>query len=151
MKKEVLVAILVGFIIGLIITFGIYQAQKMYLDPQTISETLTPPQETSNPDDQVNAHELRIVSPQDNEIMDSKTISITGFTTPLSYVTVVSDFSEASTQASNAGSFTVDIELDELANVLTLTSITETGQITQESITITYLLDNTNQTENEDE
>ena len=137
MKKEVLIAIVLGFIIGLIITFGIYRAQKAYrgqLTQDQMPDLPTPDAQTSSSA----GHQINITSPQDETIYDQEILGISGSTTPLSYVTAVSSQDQAVTQAAQDGTFSLTIELTGGGNIITVTAIDSDGQSASQDLTITY-------------
>lgn len=144
MKKEVIIAIIIGFGIGLAITFGIYQAQKSYVN-QTVSDLESTSVSSPTPEPQPE-HYLDIVAPEDFGLVETDVVTITGFTSPEAYVTILSENDEVIVQANQAGSFTTEFELEENANILSLTALDADGNKVETSLTITYLL-NDNQFE----
>lgn len=135
MKKEVLIAILIGFGIGLIITFGIYRAQRAYqANNQTQSPSPTP--DTLPPADQT--HNLTITNPIDTAVVDQDVATITGTTSPGSFVTAVTSDYEAFTQADPDGNFTLDFQLEAGANLITLTSLGPQSQSVSRDLTLIY-------------
>ncbi len=122
MKKEVVFAILIGFGIGLLITFGIYQAQQAYQvnnsnPPQNPDQTLEQaPLSASN-------LELELTSPTKDSVLESASIELVGNTAPFAYVTAVSTSDESFTQADSNGQFLLPFTLDQGANLITLTSV----------------------------
>lgn len=137
MKHEVIIAIIIGFGIGLVITFGIYQAQKIYVDKE-IAEI----QEVVEPTPTAEAklvHTLEITSPSNYSLSTSDIVEISGLTSPNAFVTVLSEDNELISQADLSGNFVIETELNPGANVFTVTAIDTQGNQTSEDITISYI------------
>ena len=145
MKSEVIIAIVIGFAIGLAITFGIYQAQKLYVS-KTVSAPEIAPSPTPTPEPIVE-HTLEISSPSNFELSDQDTITISGSTTANAYITLVSETLETTGQADSSGAFAIPIELAEGANLITITAINENGDTASQDITVSYIQEQTLQTE----
>lgn len=147
MKKEVLIAIIVGFTLGLIITFGIYRAQKsLQKDTSEVASDNTQPQ--------VEEHEpaLIIVQPTQGTIANQDQITVAGTTTPLTPVTVVSLAAQSATVSDEVGNFSALIELEAGANTLIVTSYDADGNSLTEQVTVVFStadLDNADNTPNE--
>ncbi|HOI05187.1 MAG TPA: hypothetical protein PLJ02_01830, partial [Candidatus Woesebacteria bacterium] len=70
MRKEVLLAILIGASLGLLITFAVYQSRRSVSEAQKdqVQEVLN--NHTDN--EEVDTSQLAITSPEDNSIVDSQ-------------------------------------------------------------------------------
>jgi len=141
MKSEVIIAIIIGFAIGLVITFGIYQAQKLYLNPSkdkaTEEANLIKPTPETNPKD---TQFIEIDSPANFSLSTVDTITVTGQTSPEAFVTIVSETLDVIGQADDDGNFEIEIELESGANLLTLTSVNENGNQISKDLTVTYIV-----------
>lgn len=137
MKKEVIIAITVGFIIGLIITFGIYQAQRLYLQPK-VEEVVQTPTTSPSPTSE-NQHSLQLIAPENFGYFEVSPITLTGFSSPNAYVTIATVTQEYVTQANQSGSFSSEVVLEEGANILRITAIDANGARVSEDVTVTYV------------
>ena len=131
MKKEVLFAIMVGFLVGLVITFGIYQAQiarkkTLSKKPGSQIEQVAPQNNT-----------FKIHTPGNFSVVDSETLTISGTATPNSYLAVIGQKTENIVQVNSDGTFTTQVDLVEAVNIITVSNILESGQTTETELTIT--------------
>jgi len=77
MQKEVLGAIFIGFLIGLVITFGVWQANKAIKSSSTLPTAgeITP---SESPTGEVNKPVLNIVSPANELLTKEATVTVKG-------------------------------------------------------------------------
>ena len=107
MRKEVIFAIILGLILGGVIIYGINLANNSvnHTDDQDknliSSPTVTP---TPSPT-------LKIISPQNHQVLFEDTIILTGKTEPLAHVSLIWEEDEIIIQADDQGSFSQEIEL----------------------------------------
>ncbi|TSC84108.1 MAG: polymorphic outer membrane protein [Microgenomates group bacterium Gr01-1014_16] len=150
MKKEVFLAIAIGFGLGLVITFGIWTANKSLKDAQLAQQT-TP---TATPAPTVVPSESRdevgptpsfpvtvtltVTSPEDESLVNKDTVTITGKTAPGATVTILSEIGEVIVAPDNSGNFTADIKLEGGYNNITITAFDSTGNSNSQTLTITY-------------
>ena len=149
MKKEVLFAILVGFTIGLIITFGIYKAQQSYQNSQTSFQDQQSPENQETVDTQPLDLGLEITQPLHESVFTTSSITIRGITNPNSYVTAVSTDHQNFSQSSSSGTFNLDFQLEPGANLITVTSLNDLQTEQTKNLTIT-LLDKPDSENNQD-
>jgi hypothetical protein len=126
MKKEVIIAIIIGIGIGLVITFGIKTAQ------QSLSKELQNPQpEVVSTTSEINAvpsHSLLLVSPRDLSIIAADEIDISGSTTPFSLIGIISNSDQNTVMSDMQGNFSTTLSLVPGVNIIKATSITNTGE-----------------------
>ena len=125
MKKEVIIAIIIGFSLGLVITFGIHTArQSNRPDSRDSFTTPLPTQEDgSNPSNQSAAgHRVELVSPQPNSVIDETPIHVVGTTSPNSLVAILNGTFSTSTAADTNGNFSASVDLTAGINTLNLIS-----------------------------
>lgn len=138
MKKEVLISIIIGFVLGLIITFGIYFAQKTsqfaFEKPQVtvIEEGI----DFSSPDALKKA--LSVISPIDQSIIKESKTTINGVTWPNSTILIVGEKGERVVASDNKGNFESEIFLDSGENNIEIRSFSENGLETSKIITVVY-------------
>ncbi len=131
MKKEVIIAILIGFGIGLLITFGIHATRKQDAVPLNPASQASP---SPAPDSQ---HHITILSPLENSVQTSDTLLIKGQTTPDSTVVLETEKSHQVKIADASGSFETEYPLVTGPNQVTITSYSSSGT------TATYVLETT--------
>jgi hypothetical protein len=141
MKKEILIAIVIGFILGLIITFGIWTANKSLQENNNKSQTQeneNQPIVNENPQNGEEKMSLDIVSPQDNSLLDQEEIEITGKTSPLANIVILSEEGEEIIQADEQGEFKETITLSGGANEITITAIDQNGNEASKVLNLVY-------------
>jgi len=137
MKKEVLLAITIGFIIGLVLTFFVYKSQ---LGRNASSEILSPLSsgEVSTKVDSLSEKSLTIIAPIDQSISSEGKTTITGSNSPLSWVLIMGEKGEKVVQADEKGNFETDLLLVSGENEITVTAIKPDGTEISKTLTIVY-------------
>ena len=134
MKKEVLIAIIVGFSLGLIITFGIYRAQKSLSER---AESKNTDQGTTQIEGTANIS-LSITQPEDGSITDKDSITIGGISKKNALITIISSEDHQSTQADELGNFSIEFSLDAGENQIHITSFSDDNTKQEKTISIVY-------------
>src|SRR4030042_2488661 len=129
MKKEILIAIIIGFILGLVITFGIWTANKSLQEnnktQQTeVGETQPIVTGTSPAEGQI---PLVISSPENNVLVNQEKIEISGQTAAQATVIILYEEGEEVFQADEEGEFTQEITLVGGANRIKITALNDEG------------------------
>lgn len=136
MKKEVIIAIFIGVVIGLIITFGLKRAE------QSLNAGLESPQAQSQTNNlevaETPDHTLYVASPQPNSIVESDKITISGSTTPYSLLAVISDHDQNTTMADTQGNFSVSLSVLKGANLISVKSYDNLGKLANLTFPIVY-------------
>lgn len=126
MKKEVLLAIVLGLIVGLVITYGIYNARKAV---QTISSAV---QQVDLQDDVImeatDSGVLVLNAPEDNSIQVLTESAASGTTYPNSDVIVFVNNTAIFSKADTKGTFQLPLSLEAGSNIITAVSIDPEGK-----------------------
>jgi hypothetical protein len=133
MKREVLFAIIVGFSLGLVITFGIYRAQKSI---QNATQDNNEEQETEV--EIASDHVLTITQPNDGEIVDTDILSVSGVTTAGSLVSVVTNDDQVAVEADEFGNFSAQVEVSAGANEVIVSSFDKAGNQISKTLTVVF-------------
>ncbi len=138
MKKEVFLAISIGFILGLIITFGIWTANKSL--KQAAKPTPTPEAMATSPTPSAapSTLSLNITAPDDETLTNSATITLTGTTAPNADIAVLYEIGQTIIQADQNGKFSFDVPLDGGYNRITVTAYDQNGNTATQKLTVTY-------------
>jgi hypothetical protein len=150
MKKEIIIAILLGLSLGLFITYGLYRTRNAADTNQTltIEDTLN-----SSPEIEV-LSTLVLHSPEDESIVENPEVPIAGDTEPNNFVVIFVNEEEFITTADETGAFSISTELEAGSNVIIVYSIDEDGNQTIEERVVIYstrpLTEDENGTENEE-
>ena len=126
MKKEFLLAIIVGLVMGLFITYGFYHSQKAADPSQVATITEFDDQELVTT---LENGKLTIFSPDDEVIQSETSTKVAGSTAPNSYIVIFINDTPYITQADETGNFSRELELDPLANIISIHAIDESGEI----------------------
>lgn len=137
MKKEILFAICLGFMVGLIITFIIYKTRFSFISQPIISPAPDGTSEIS-PAPATTTQSLSIISPLDESIIGEGKVAVNGVTSPSSWVTILTEKGEKVIQADKKGSFETEILLISGENEIEFRSIAENGEETSKVITVVY-------------
>jgi len=138
MRKEVLVAITIGFILGLVITFGIWTGNKTLRE--TISKKEVPsPQVTEEKLPTPTPQNLLVItSPEDNSLSNKEKISVSGKTLGGATVVVLYEEGEKIIEADEQGNFDTEITLVGGANEITIYTYDENGNEVSKTLNVVY-------------
>ncbi|PIY80244.1 MAG: hypothetical protein COY80_04075 [Candidatus Pacebacteria bacterium CG_4_10_14_0_8_um_filter_42_14] len=125
MKKEVVVAILIGLSFGLIITYGLFRVHKAVTAPTTNSTITFPTNATATPTPA--GAMLTILSPEDGHVQEESEVTVTGTATPDSIVVLFVNGEEFISSADASGSFSFTVALEEGSTILSVHAIDENG------------------------
>lgn len=135
MKKEVILAITIGFVLGLVITFGIWVANRSLKQTSTTviapTPTSLPTALGASPTPAITG--LMIVSPDDESITAVDKITVTGKTLPNSAVAILYEDGQTFATSDAEGKFSVEVPL-----VGGYNEITATSEDSSQTITVTY-------------
>lgn len=136
MRKEVLVAILIGAILGGAVAFGIWRANILLVPKKEAVQT----QQTSPPAGQTTQEtsSLIITQPENNSILSEGKVTIKGAATPNSTVVILTNSKDLVTQADKDGAFEQEVELDGGPNEITITAHDDSGNETTQTLTLVY-------------
>lgn len=126
MKKEVAIAIVIGLILGLIVTFGIYMARQPGSSVKRSAEMLASARPES-PDASPVQNSLVISSPEDGLITSDKVIQVSGTTTANAFVFIFSGDSYVLEKADNTGNFSTKIPTQPGLMFIVVRTLDETG------------------------
>jgi hypothetical protein len=134
MKKEIIIAILLGLSLGLFITYGLYRSRNASDSNQSnnIENNLaaSPGLETLST--------LVLHSPEDESIVAEPDITIAGDTEPSNFVVILVNENETITTADDSGAFSISAKLEAGSNVIVVYSIDEDGKTTIEERVVVY-------------
>lgn len=141
MRKEVIFAIVLGFALGLIITLGIWQANKAIKEQQTQTtneESALPAQSDTQTTNKVVPFSLTIVKPEDESLSAVATTTVSGTTEPGAQVVVMGEKSEEIIEADGNGVFSTELGLVNGTNEITVTAYSNSGDEVTKSILVVY-------------
>ncbi len=137
MRKEIIIAIIIGLCLGLVVAFGIRSARLSLAARKTLSPTT--PLSIQNTDTNPNSnHSIFISVPEPNTITDQEKLTIVGSTTPDALVSIISDTDQVATNADSTGAFTSAINLNAGLNNIEIKSYNTQGETATTSFIIIY-------------
>lgn len=138
MKKEVFLAIAIGFALGLVITFGIWTANKSLKNLPQPSPTTTSLVPSPTPTNQLTNNQLTISTPEDESLTSSDTVTVSGKATAGSTVVITYEDGEKVVPTDASGNFTSAIDLISGYNIITVFAYDTAGNESSQSLTVTY-------------
>ena len=141
MKKEVILAILIGFAVGLTITFGIWTANKSLRQAATTKPTPNSsplaegPSPAPAPSSQLS---LTLDSPSDELLTNNNVLTISGKTSPSATIVIFTETEEKITTSSATGNFSAEVELEGGYNQLRIVVFDNSGNSTEQKLLVTY-------------
>lgn len=147
MRREVILAIAIGFSIGLLIAAGLLLGRKtirqgIRLFPRKEKVAVSPtPAEITEPSPLISPIApitLTILSPEDESIISEDKVTLEGKTESEAIISVIYEEGEALGEANENGDFEFEIPLIGGANEITVTAYSLDGEETTEIITVVY-------------
>ncbi len=129
MKKEVLLAILIGLGMGLFITYGVYRVKSSMVAPPVtdLTEATDPTPSTTNTPALIAIH-----NPDHGHIQTESTTTVTGTTTENSYVVLFVNNDDYISTSDETGNFTFEVELEDGVNYLITHVVSTTGSTAED-------------------
>ena len=142
--KELIIAIIFGFIIGLIITYGIWTANQVIKQKEQslspvptkalpLSETKLSQKTTDN-----NEFKLNLAQPEVHTLSNAENLIVSGTTQAFANVLIYAEQDHQILVANEQGQFSTEIKLIQGINYLTVTAINDTGQQASLDRTVIY-------------
>lgn len=139
MNKEKIVLSFVALFLGLIVAgviFYFYQSTKIVPDTRTKNTLSTAPTPTPQP------IYLSVDSPQDEQVVDSKIVTVSGKTAPDATVIISTGGQDQVVTPSSVGNFSTTVTIESGSNMLQVTSISPAGLEATIIRTVTYSTEN---------
>ena len=134
MRKEVLLAVIFGVILGGVILYGINLANESATDLSNEDKTSAATTPVATPT--LTQKSLSIVSPQNPSVTSDKLIPLPGRATPASNIAIISEIDDLIIETSPAGTFSAQINLISGENTVAVTEVKNDNTTITESITI---------------
>ncbi|MGI6775984.1 MAG: Ig-like domain-containing protein [Patescibacteria group bacterium] len=137
MRKEVILAIVGGVVLGLLVIGGLWWTNKATTE-ESLNITPTPVLEQPPTLAPVPSLSLEIISPEDESIIEEEKITLEGKTAPESVVVVIYPEGENIVEADEEGNFETEITLVGGANEIKVTAYDEEGNQAEKNLTLVY-------------
>lgn len=137
MRKEVILAIVGGVVLGLLVIGGLWWTNKATTE-ESLNITPTPVLEQPPTLTPASSLSLEIISPEDESIIEEEKITLEGKTAPESVVVVIYPEGENIVEADEEGNFETEITLVGGANEIKVTAYDEEGNQAEKNLTLVY-------------
>ncbi|MBU2052258.1 hypothetical protein KKH13_03600 [Patescibacteria group bacterium] len=137
MKKEVLIAIIAGLVLGLIITLGIYTANRSLSAQRTKKQLQNQPTPTAIPAE-ANAKSLNLTSHENYDLVDASDQTLNGVAWPNAVIGLISETESQFVKADEEGIFSLELQLVKGFNEITLIATDETEASQTLNLILTY-------------
>ena len=136
MRKEVILAIIIGIILGAVVLYGLKIANQTVENQNTETTQLTP---TMSPTPLPTPTEtLTIDTPSNHSVSFTPTINLKGKTKPLTPIAITVETIDDIIQSDDQGNFSTEVTLIGGENLITLSIPTQDGTTSSKSITVIY-------------
>lgn len=140
MKTEKIVISSLAVVVGILVAgafFYFYQQTKTIPQNQTKVISLAQPTPTLKP-----SIFLSVDKPTDEEVVDTKIISVSGKTDPMSIIIITTNSEDQIITPAQNGNFSATVTIDNGANKITITAIAQNGEEVKIVRTVTYSTEN---------
>ena len=140
MKKEILIAIIIGFVLGLVITFGIWTANKSLKEgvTQNQQEEVAKNETITTPTQAEEKLPLTIISPENNALLNQEKLEIVGKTSPKTVVAISYEEGEKIIEADEKGDFKGEITLIGGGNEITISAFDNQGNEASKTLNLVF-------------
>lgn len=136
MKKERVILSFIALLIGLVVAGAAFYLYESTKTEEKDSPTTTVVLPTPTPTEEGNL--FVIDKPKNEEVVSSRSVTITGTTLPETYVIAQSTVEEQVAKSSNNGSFQFTLDIEDGVNVISITAVYPDGTQKTEKRIITH-------------
>jgi len=126
MKKEILLAVIIGLAFGLVITYGLYRVRKATQTAKTQPISTTAP--IASPGSVAGSPLLTILHPEDNIVQEELGTTVTGTAQPNAIVVLFINDEEHISTVDSSGNFSFTVDLKPGSTILSVHVIDENGE-----------------------
>ena len=134
MRKEAIIAVILGLFLGLIFTIGIYTANQAVKDKKT-EQTIETTQASPSPSPAIG---LQLTEPENNIVVNTSKVKISGCASSNAVIAAYSEDEEVFSQADENGNFSFEFPLSAGSNKIIVTGVDEEENQQTARITIVY-------------
>lgn len=134
---ETIIAVFVGIILGIIVASGFWllKSAKIALPQKPTAKTVV-----STPTKTLSQQSLflSITKPQDQSILNDKSLTIEGKTTPNTRLIVTKSQNETVVKSDGNGNFNLKLNLDAGVNTILFTAVNDQNETKSATLTVAY-------------
>ena len=138
MKKEVLIAVVLGIIVGLVITFGMYTANTALQRKAQQTKDAVPIPTPSSATLDAQHSSIIMYGPEDNMLTDKDKVRLSGSTSPNATLVIFVNDKEVIAVADGKGNFSAELSLVGGSNVITTISTDTNGKQDQDQRSVVF-------------
>ena len=138
MRKEVILAIVGGVVLGLLVIGGLWWTNKTTTEENPIIPSPTPLITQAPTLTPALSLPLEIINPENESIIEEEEITLEGKTIPGSVVVVIYPEGENIVEADKEGNFETEITLVGGANEIKITAYDKEGNQVEKNLTLVY-------------
>lgn len=135
MRKEVILAVIIGVLLGGVILYGINLANTSSKINSGNEKTEESSKETISPESK-QTNQISIIFPQDHSVVTDAQLTLKGTSKPNSNIAIVTESDDIITTADANGGFSSVINLITGENIITITSVDGKQATASSSISI---------------
>lgn len=140
MKKEKIVLSFLAVLFGLLVAGGafyLYQSTKVIPPSETKTISITPPSQVTKAP-QNSSIFLAVDTPKDEEVIDRKTITISGKTIPEASIAIITASTDQVVTPARNGNFSTTAVLENGVNYIEILAIAPNGEEAKVTRTVTF-------------
>ena len=136
MRKEVILAVIIGVLLGGVILYGINLANNSSSSNDTESEIEGPSNKTTPTPTKKADNQVSITTPQNNSVVTEAIVTLKGSAKPNSNIAIITENDDIITTSDTSGNFSSEINLINGENTVSVTAVDDKQATTSASITI---------------
>ena len=133
MRKEILVVIFIGIIVGLTVAFGVWRANSALKPKESLSDTNKGQNQSQNKE-----VTLSIVKPEENDVITQSPILFSGITKPNSWIVISAEEKDHIIKTNESGTFEKEIDLVGGINQIIVTSFDDKETKAEQKINLVF-------------
>ncbi len=138
-KGKILLSFSIVLILLLIVVGGFYLYQSSKKIKPSEIKTITIDEPSPTP---VSGLFLTIDSPQDESVVNDRTVKVSGKTLPGAKIVIITPTDEEGAVAAKDGTFSTDITLDQDENIIEINAISSNGESVKTKRVVSYSTEN---------
>ncbi len=135
MRKEIIISILIGLGLGLIITYGFYNA-KLATNAGNLTKKTEIDSIATSSASEANGGKLIVISPEDELVTSEQSLAVIGSINPGGFLVLFVDNTASIITVENDGKFSSTVNLEIGPHILTLHAVDENGDTVTETRTV---------------
>lgn len=143
MNREFIIAISLGFTVGLVVMYGVWTANRSMKEFETVSPIPTNPVQIDNQAVSSDSNEskpyvdLVVTEPYKNLLTREESITVSGVADPGDALIILTEVGQFVLTPNDAGEYSQEIELEKGINTISVFAVSQQNEIQQEDRIVT--------------